>query len=262
MHRSLHLALFPLAELATLGSALALVPAHPLSAAALGLVAALALDFSVHIALHELVHVSGEADDPWRRALGWGATLLAGLPFDGYRWHHYNHHRFANAPGDFSSTLGRRALEYALRWPSQTIAARADFQARLLAGEAPRWIADRITAQKRLLALLLVALALFSWKALALYVAVIYVGWALVSVHNYGQHPPDARDGAATSFAHPLYNRIFCNNGIHFEHHDRPGAPWHALVAEPTAPEPVEWPHLLLPAARALAGRSRVAEAG
>ena len=94
----------------------------------------------------------------------------------------------------------------------------------------------------------LIFLTWLSPAAVLLYVSLIYLGWALISLHNFGQHLP--RDYGTlyrtTSFQAPWYNRAFFNNGLHFEHHRRPAVPIADLQADEAA-EQLTVPHLLAP---------------
>ena len=84
LRQHLPLLAFPAAELVFFGLAVSNLEKHP-AAAVLGLLlAGLALCFCVHVCFHEMVHASGPKDS-FALLLGSGAaTLLQGLPFDGY----------------------------------------------------------------------------------------------------------------------------------------------------------------------------------
>ena len=64
------------------------------------MISAICMSFSIHIFFHECVHHSNNYPSFWNYI----ASLLIGLPFDGYRIHHYNHHHYENKSGDFSTT--------------------------------------------------------------------------------------------------------------------------------------------------------------
>ncbi|NBW98116.1 hypothetical protein EBR03_00950, partial [bacterium] len=90
--RNLHLLLFPLVEV---WSFCACLQASSWWEKGLWLgIAALALNFGVHVTFHELVHLSGSRESSWIKVLSDLVTVCCGIPFDGYRWHHYTHHRF------------------------------------------------------------------------------------------------------------------------------------------------------------------------
>ena len=239
LRRRLALLIFPFAELVLFSFAVLSLHGHPVVTIAWLCSAGLALCLSVHICFHEMVHATGPEDSFTRLLSAYAATLMQGMPFDGYRCHHYNHHRHSNNLEDYSSTweaspAGPQAQtwwRYALLWPRQILKARADMRAQGLEGRLPRWIQRRIRREKWALILTMTGLGIVSWKALLLYVGVIYCGWALVALYNYRQHPPSDPREAILSYRGAFYNFIFCNNGLHREHHAQPDIPWHALKA-------------------------------
>ncbi len=242
---------FPLLEAALFACACACGTARPVAAAlALG-AAALMLCFSVHVCAHEAVHHPEHARFPGAGAL---MTLAMGLPLEGYRWHHMNHHRWNNRLEDYSTTwrATRRGprpwplAAYVLAWPWQLARSAAGMRAAAAAGALSLAAQRAVRRQKLLLLAVLVALAT-GWPRIALaYLGLVYVGWALVALQNYGQHPPRVYGAeAATSYPAALYNRLTFRNGLHAEHHDTPQLPWHALV--PRAPSRIALPHLLQP---------------
>jgi fatty acid desaturase len=244
----LPLAVFPVLQAGSFLWAALFAPSAP-AALAGALLCALMLSLSVHISFHELVHLSAGREG---RALTWlldMATLCLGIPFDGYRWHHITHHRFENGPEDFSTTreYPGRPLAYALRWMDQLKRGRDELCRQKDLGTAPAKIPARIARQKRVLLAAHVALLALSWKAWLLYGGVVYVGWALVALHNYGQHPPLEGSPGATSFHSAPYNFLFCNNGLHREHHESPLIPWHELRPVAGRAGLIRWPHLIHP---------------
>jgi fatty acid desaturase len=248
--RLLPLMVYPLAQSTAFALACLLADHAPLAAAAWWALSALLLVSSVHIALHEWVHVRRS----WAViAVSAPFSLIVGLPFDGYRLHHLNHHQHDNGPGDFSCTWRaapdgprpRRLLPYCLGWPAQALRARRSIHDGLARGEAQATTRRLIEAQKVLLLLAIAALAWWSPRAALLYLAMTYAGWTLVSLQNYGQHPPRLGGGVpGASCTSRLYNLVFANNGLHWEHHRAPGRPWYRLRADPAAPRS-PGPHLL-----------------
>lgn len=232
MRPPLGLIVFPLVQ----GGLLALACAHH---PAWVLAAALVHTFTVHVCVHEFLHYSDR-----RRlapAAGWVFSVATGVPFDGYRLHHHNHHRYENGAGDFSSTVSRPLWRYALGWPVQLVKT----------GRALRASGISVGAQKFAIAAAFALLAAGAWWWPLLYLLMVYLGWALVSVHNYGQHPP-AEGSPIPSFSARWYNLLFFNNGLHHEHHAEPGKPWGELEPDPAARQ-IATAHLLAP----LAGGAR-----
>ena len=82
------------------------------------------------------------------------------------------------------------------------------------------------------------------WLVLA-YLSMVYIGWALIAMHNYGQHLPDVYGGTkGHSYYGRLYNLLTVYNGLHYEHHHRPSVKdWH--LRTPVAHAEIEHPHLL-----------------
>jgi fatty acid desaturase len=178
--------------------------------------ALLAMVFTLHVTAHECVH------HPAGSLAESAMSLFLGVPFEGYRLHHQNHHRFENGLEDWSTTRAARGpILYALGWPSQLLRGWRSFR-----GDPT--LPKTLRLQQILLLLWAIALGVLAWKALLLWLAMVYLGWALIALHNYGQHPPR---GETTSLASPVYNALTCNNGLHAEHHRAPGVPWNRLVA-------------------------------
>lgn len=244
------LAIFPGIEVGLFAAACMTISTSPLLGAGLLALAGVALSFAIHIFFHECLHYSDRY--PLGRWFTWPASTLIGLPFDGYRVHHRNHHRHGNADGDFSSTwrhtaIGRTpcpVLPYVLGWPRQNLAASRAIRSGEHMDQA---VIHRIPAQRRILLLCFAVLTLISFTCGVMYLVLIYLGWAGAALHNYGQHPPVA-DGDTTTCARPLYNRLLFNNGLHWEHHAHPGRPWHALQVDARSPR-IALPHPLHPLA-------------
>lgn len=256
--RRIRLLAFPLLEAAGFaGAAFLLRGAHGaatwLSVAACLGAAALAACFTLHVSIHELVH-----QPPRNRLLAGiaraAATLLAGVPFHGYACHHMNHHRFANGLEDWSSTwrrgpggepLPRGRLSYALGWPLALARSQRPFRDAVARGEIPRAAVRAIRGEQVLLLAFLLALGILDLRLAAAWIALVYASWVLISIHNYGQHPPrDDGRGIATSYRGRLYNALTCNNGLHHEHHAQAGLPFEALAPAGDAPI-AKRPHLL-----------------
>jgi fatty acid desaturase len=235
----LGLTLFPLGQIGLFGLACFFVSSRPYWAAACLLGASLVHTFAIHVFVHEVLHYSDRR--PLPRILDFPVTAIVGLPFDAYRLHHHNHHRFVNGEEDYSRTWRMTPegpapyglVRYALGWPLQAMRAGRHLRSLTLAG--PEEKAFRRTGlQKAAIAALVLVLGVFSWKWALMYLVMIYLGWALVSVHNYGQHPPEAR-ADIPSFQGSWYNRLLFNNGLHYEHHAEPAKAWYELEPDPRA---------------------------
>ncbi len=198
------------------------------------LLASVFLSYSVHVTFHEFVHRTATA--PYGRWWSLPATIFLGMPLDGYRIHHMNHHAYNNNFRDFSSTwrlsggklLPRGPWGYCLGWPRYLARVRKSILLAHRKKHFPASFPRRVREQKFFLLFFLVVLGFTFPRGLALYLLTVYLGWAWISLHNYLQHPPKA-PGRITSVYLPLYNLFFCNNGLHREHHHEPGLPWKDL---------------------------------
>lgn len=215
------------------------------------LVAGLFLSYSIHIFFHECVHVRSRFPG-WFNSI---SSIFLGLPFDGYRVHHYNHHTYDNHLEDFSTTwrknddetpaVGFTVASYTLGWPRQLI--RAVKEPNPFANEFgnPHEVKSRIPVQKKAIAAFLFLLLIINWRFAILYIALIYIGWTISALHNFGQHPP-LEGSPIGSYNNQLYNRLLFNNGLHSEHHKYPSLPWHELVPDKNSYE-IGCAHFLYP---------------
>lgn len=244
--------LFPAAEALFFAASCVTAAFAPVTSWLLLLMAARAQSLALHIWVHEAVHHPA-AGQWFRKAHEMVMTLLMGQPFEGYRWHHLNHHQHENSLEDVSSTwkAGPHGPEprtwwgYSLGWPAQTVrVSRRMREARrhsLVARRAYRWM----RAQQAVIGVSMIALGFLAPGILGRYLALIYAGWTFTSLHNYGQHPPiPGRKGWITSQQDALYNFLLCNNGLHYEHHARPSVPWDRLELDDEAPS-ISQAHLL-----------------
>jgi len=208
------------------------------------------LSFSIHIFFHECVHFRAK----YSQAVNLIYTLFLGLPFDGYRVHHYNHHSHANSLEDFSSTWYRddnnkkmpfSACRYSFGWLRQlssAIGEESPFNQEL--GDVTQ-IKARIGLQKITLYVFCIALIFIWFKAFVLYIALVYLGWFFSALHNYGQHPPIIEERICT-YANKAYNVFFFNNGLHWEHHDKPWLSWNEIELDNKS-ERISHAHLIEP---------------
>ncbi len=208
----------------------------------------MALSWSVHVYFHVGVH---RADNGWLSSIGgFFSTIVMGIPFDGYRLHHRNHHRYNNEEADVSRTWtptpdgpkARHPLWYAIAWPLDIRRSREWVRQEVALGSIEKWIRRRIWVQQIALLIFLIMLLAYSYVWAALYLMYVYIGWALIALHNYGQHPP--LPGAARSLHGRWYNVLTANNGLHVEHHAQPGINIASLMPDETARKTV-FPHPL-----------------
>lgn len=238
-------ALFPLLE------TLAFAGGIYLQSIWLLLLAAFLLSLSVHISFHEWVHRTGEKQTGAQRFVSYLGSLALGLPVDAYRWHHYQHHKSPNGPEDYSSTwhwtrfgpVPMHWFTYSVLWPWQLARAHLHVRALCKDREIPAWIIDYSKPQKWFLAVAVAAMFVIAWRVGVAYLGVIYLGWVFTALHNYGQHPPTAGN-PIPSIESPMYNGLLFNNGLHWEHHDKPALSWHELQPSPQSVR-ISLPHPL-----------------
>ncbi len=250
--RALSTLIFPVIQGLSFYASVATFGSKPTLSLVLFLISCLALNFTVHVSLHEFVH---HYQPKSNRDLGsLFFSLFAGLPFDGYRLHHYNHHQYNNQIKDYSSTWQMTAhgfkpynlAFYAFAWLAFLEKARQNIQKDIVAGVLPKFYSERLKFQKIGLFLFYALLAAISKVAFLLYFLHVYLGWVLISLHNYGQHPPVTGVNEPTTFANSIFNAFFFKNGLHWEHHHNPSVHWSDLELSPNSKR-IQVPHLLEP---------------
>lgn len=249
----IRLSVFPLLQWAGFVAGLLIWRIHPVQAILWFGVTSVALCFSVHVTFHEAVH------QKWfqgTRLAGWAdsvMTLFMGLPLNGYRWHHFNHHRHTNTLEDYSCTwikttqgiVPQSLWRYVLGWPVQLRQSQDRMNQEEAVGLLPHALAQKMAFERRLLQTALVILAVVSWPWALAYIGCVYVGWALVALENYAQHPPITYGVDSTaSYYDVFYNALFCKNGFHAEHHRTTSVPWPQLTRQGDAHE-IKRPYLI-----------------
>jgi fatty acid desaturase len=243
--------IFPVLQVATFVASCAIVPTGAWIGGGLFFLAALLLCLSVHVSIHEAVHHPRLARFPLSGPI---FTLVMGLPFQGYRWHHFNHHRWNNALEDYSTTWrptvdGPRPWplwRYLAGWPRQLVRSGLAMRAAYATGQVPAAMHRATRIEQATLLLFVAGLAWLAPRLALQYVALVYLGWALIALQNFGQHPPRVYGAdTPTSYYSRLYNRLLFRNGFHAEHHEEPNIPWHEIEPAPAAP--IRAPHLLQP---------------
>ena len=186
------------------------------------------MNFSLHITIHHFVHFKYR--NRFKNLLFEGLyTLNLGLPFNFYQMQHFNHHRYDNRIGDFTSTwilkqdkiVPKGLFRYVFMWwvPSGVNMIKKSESEGYLSQKENR----KLLPQLILIVVLYVFLAIMNpWYCL-MYVMMIYIGWSLISLTNYGQHLPRKYGEEFTySYSGKWYNFLFFNNGLHHEHHKEP----------------------------------------
>ncbi len=207
------------------------------------------MNFSLHITIHHFVHFkySNRLMNILFESL---YTLNLGLPFNFYQMQHFNHHRYDNSIGDFSSTwilkenkiVPKGLFRYVFMWwvPSGVnMIVKAESEGYLSIKEKKKLLPQLI-----LIGALYILIGLINpWYCL-MYIIMIYIGWSLISLTNYGQHLPRKYGEEFTySYSGRWYNFFFFNNGLHHEHHKEPNLNYNELKNSKV--NPLFVPHLL-----------------
>jgi fatty acid desaturase len=215
--------------------------------------AAFALNFALHISFHYLVHFPAK-NKVLNRFLEIIVSLLSGIPFNYYRMNHWNHHRYDNSIEDFTTTWQKvngiykpkNIFKYSLLWfRSSDFGVREQQTKAQNDGYFTGVHKKRQQIETLILLALHICLFILDWKIAVGYLSVIYIGWVLIALHNYGQHiPDDYGRSKAISYYNSIYNLLSMNNGFHEEHHHEPQKPyWKLTQGEGKASG--QLPHLL-----------------
>lgn len=188
------------------------------------------------ISTHNFIHT------PFFRSQGLNHLYAAlnsinlGFPQILYRFQHFNHHRFENdrknetgKTQDHSSSFARGTgggYENVLPYSLFGVFRNGSNQAiREAWGSRQR---GQLLLELAVCVAGLLALAVISWHFfLAFYLTSFLFGWALANMENYYEHfgaAPDIKEANSISYYGKIYNRLFCNEGYHQEHHLRPQA--------------------------------------
>lgn len=246
----LALHIFPILQVACFVSGVLLFPDHWGIALILVGLSALFLNFSLHITVHHFVHFSFQ-NKILNRCFEAIYTILIGLPFNFYRMQHFNHHRYDNALGDFTSTWKQRRgkivpqsfIGYCFFWFIGGSVTNAIKRARE-DEDLPENRRILLQAETLLIVLFYGVLLLLNPILALAYLIMFYLGWSMIAITNYGQHLPlKYGKPIAYSYRNKLYNSLFFNNGLHLEHHKHPGVDY--LDLKPEKDAKIKAPHML-----------------
>jgi fatty acid desaturase len=237
--RKLHKWFFPLASLyGILGFLVAFLPL--LGVWSLGVVVALSpLSLYYYGYIHDWVHRSSNLKRLDERAV---VAVLACAPF-GMSWviyarHHWNHHQFNNAVGDYSKTtradgsavpgwlyLWKTAVYPSfLQWvPFLSVVAMRPQHRTALA-----WFDEAARVSVRVMVAIF-----FGWQGLGILLFCQVCFLANLFYINYLQHF-DCGPQEAVVWAGPFFNRWTHNLGLHQHHHQEPQTVSEALQAYPS----------------------------
>jgi fatty acid desaturase len=194
--------------------------------------------YNALIATHNFVHT------PWFR-WSWLNRLYAVInsgnlltPILHYRYLHFNHHKYGNDRQDaFGKTQdGSSTFAYGKHGHSEhvlTYCGLAIFRDDMTETfQQVRKHRESIQLYLEIGFCLLTVLVylVISWKFfLCMALPVFYLGWFITYCANYYEHygaRPEEQYANSTSHYGLIYNRLFCNEGYHQEHHLRPQIHW------------------------------------
>jgi len=243
--------IFPLLQISFFIGAISIYKENLILALVLWLVSTLFMNFSLHIVVHHYVHFRFKSK--WiDRVFELFYTLIICMPFNFYRMQHFNHHRYNNLIGDFTSTwkqekegiVPSKYFNYSFLW--------------FLGGSVKKWIIqaksdgdlseERQTKMKNefVFLMLFYGLILYVYPVIALaYGGLFYFGLSLIATTNYGQHLPLVYgQTVGHSYYNKFYNWLFFNNGLHHEHHSHPNLDYPELKEDHKSE--ISLPHLLM----------------
>ncbi len=229
----LHLLLFPILELVNIILAFFNWQSTNYYASIIFvLIAAVFMNFSLHISFHYKVHHPSQ--NKWIEMFnGFVITALLGLPYRYYQFTHWNHHKHNNSINDFSTTWANQNDTFKRRnfwlytifwWYSPKFTLFKQFEIGTKEGYYTRQTQRFFVLELISNSFLLVYLIFYNWQLIIIYYLIIYIGWSFIAAHNYGQHLPVEYMGRkGYSYLNSVYNILFLNNGLHEEHHEKPG---------------------------------------
>lgn len=243
---------FPLFQFLFLVLAFYLVDTNLILSLFLVFGASVFLNFSLHISYHYHVHFKSR----YKMAnflIEIAASLLMGIPFHYYQMSHLNHHKYDNKLGDFTSTwkqengnpIAKSFFIYCFLWP---LAGEIRLKKQIELAKSEGYFNRRKELKMKLEWLFIFAFIVFLFYLNVLYgfayIMMVYTGWSMIAMHNFGQHLPEKYgELKANSYYNKLYNFLFINNGLHLEHHEKPGLKYWELNSENKGK--IEHPHLV-----------------
>lgn len=247
------MALFPLLEMSLFIKGYFVIDESPVLALVFVFLAGVAMCFSLHITYHAHVHFKTKSKFI-NRIIDFLYSILTGLPFHFYYLLHTNHHVYDNEVEDYTTTIKREngkivaknILLYTIFWFKGSRRPMQMMKLGINEGYFTEEQRKKTRIEFLVIVLFEVLLGFFHWQLLVLYFALIYFGWLFISLHNYGQHLPNKKGiDIGNSYYNRLYNFIFVNNGLHYEHHKYPVKVYWELEQEKDKNLNNKLPHLL-----------------
>ena len=250
--KTIHLLLYPLLQVCFLLLGCYFMYRNIYLTLLFGFLSALFLNFSLHISIH--FHVHFKLKNKYLNSLtDFLASILIGIPFHYYQLSHWNHHRHNNSIEDFTSTwtsvngtiIPKSFLRILLFWP---FAGSIRISEQIKIGKKEGYFTtknhSRLKFELILNLIFISTLFIINIYVGYYYLCIFYVGWSMIAIHNYGQHLPEKYGVLlANSYYDNLYNNLFYNNGLYYEHHQKPELKYWELKSENKGK--ISHPHLL-----------------
>ena len=252
MKYKINLLVYPFLQAFFLVMACYLVKTNVVYAGVAIFLAALFMSFSLHISYHHHVH-----HKPKIKGLNYGLnyiiSILLGLPFHFYKLQHLNHHKYNNEIGDMTSTYtevgdevkAKPFLGYVLFWFLNTGNLKAYKKQAITDDYFTESDNKKMGIEGGLNLVVIASLFMLDWRYGILFGVMFYFGWSMIALHNYGQHLPTQQHQIAYSYYGKLYNFLFMNNGLHYEHHLYPQLSYWDLKKDKAPERTNKWSHLL-----------------
>ena len=193
------------------------------------------INFWNYAVLHNHMHLSIARPKLAHWLVSRTLGIAVGFAYRGFYLHHFNHHKYSNAPGDWGRfEEGDSVLWYSVRstllaWTPGSALMRHLFKATKTKKEVIEFLFDLVLIDGGIVLLIALqpSLGLSYW-------AVLLLGQTGIFYINYAAH--DGADGTqkarlAITSTSRFYNTVFFNAGYHQAHHVRPQAPWRELPA-------------------------------
>jgi fatty acid desaturase len=230
--RAFHLLIFPSLQIAFMALAAYFILNENYVLAFSGVfIAAFFLNFTLHVTIHYQVHFMSKSKII-NLSSNLISSLLMGLPFAYYEMLHWNHHRHNNNIDDFTSTwklknevpVPKKFITYSFLWPfNSKFSIKAQFAKAIQEGYFHQKKIKKLRFEAFIILAFYIILLFNSVPLLITYILIIYLGWVMITMHNYGQHLPEVYNTLkANSYYNRFYNFLSLNNGLHNEHHEQP----------------------------------------
>lgn len=250
--RKVQLLVYPILELVLFLLAIKMIPVSMILSVICLLLSACMLGFTLHISVHYTVHHKS-AYRVLNRLIELMNSACIGIPYNHYQIQHFLHHRFDNELEDPTTTwqlmddalVPKSLWKYSFLWfANSSYREKFDLGAKKY-GYLKSDIKKKMLGDLLINIIVLIACFYTSITVGLYYLLLIYLGWAVVSIINYGQHLPEHIDGKRIkgySYYKAWYNCLLVHNGKHYEHHQQAGIPYWDIENAVESAAKNKWP--------------------